>query len=109
MSKQFSVKDKVCMITGAGKGIGREIANLFYNEGASLALITRNMIDLQSLKSELKLDDDRVYLFEGDVSDERAVKKFIAESVERLERIDVLINNAGMRFRKAFLDITTDE
>ena len=53
MNKQFSVKEKVCIITGAGKGIGREVAQLFYSEGAAVALITRNMDDLRSLKREL--------------------------------------------------------
>jgi NAD(P)-dependent dehydrogenase (short-subunit alcohol dehydrogenase family) len=109
MSNQFSIKDTVCVITGAGKGIGREVAKLFYNEGALLALITRNMDDLQNLKSEMMFDENKVFLYGGDVSDEETVKKFIEESVNKFQRIDVLINNAGIRFRKSFLDITTKE
>ncbi|MBI5402015.1 MAG: SDR family oxidoreductase [Ignavibacteriae bacterium] len=109
MSKQFSVKEKVCIITGAGKGIGREAAQLFYSEGAAVALITRNMDDLRSLKKELMFDDSRVLLYSGDVSDEETVKNFVKESMNKFQRIDVLINNAGMRFRKQFLDTTTEE
>ena len=109
MSKQFSVKEKVCIITGAGKGIGREVAQLFYSEGAAVALITRNMDDLRSLKKELMFDDSRVLLYSGDVSDEETVKNFVKESINKFQRIDVLINNAGMRFRKQFLDTTTEE
>jgi NAD(P)-dependent dehydrogenase (short-subunit alcohol dehydrogenase family) len=109
MSKQFSIKDKVCIITGAGKGIGRETSRLFYNEGARLALVTKDKSDLQSMKKELKFNDNRALLYDGDVSDENTVVEFVRETIDKYERIDVLINNAGMRFRKAFLDITTDE
>jgi len=109
MTNNFSIRDKVCIITGAGKGIGREIARLLYSEGAVLALITRDMNDLRSLESELMISNDRVYLFEGDVSDEETVKRFVGESLDRFRRIDVLVNNAGIRFRKAFLDMTTAE
>ena len=109
MSDKFSIKDKVCIITGAGKGIGRESARLFYGEGAKLALITRNESDLNSLKEETGFDDNRVLLYDGDVSDEETVKRFVKESINKFQRIDVLINNAGMRFRKRFLDTTTEE
>ena len=109
MSDKFSIKDKVCIITGAGKGIGRESARLFYGEGAKLALITRNESDLNSLKEETGFDDNRVFLFDGDVSDEETVKRFVSEAADRFQKIDVLINNAGIRFRKTFLDITTEE
>lgn len=109
MTEQCSIKNRICIITGAGKGIGREIARLFYEEGATLALITRDRDDLKTLHEELRCNDDRIFLFAGDVSDEEAVKDFVSQTVERFKRIDVLINNAGMRFRKSFLDISTED
>jgi 2-deoxy-D-gluconate 3-dehydrogenase len=109
MDPQFSIRDKICIITGAGKGIGRETARLFYREGALLALITRDKSDLLSLKDELECDENRVLFYEGDVSDENIVKKFVDETVKKFYKIDVLINNAGMRFRKSFLDTNTEE
>ena len=109
MKEQFSIKNKVCIITGAGKGIGRETARLFYGEETLLALITRDKSDLNSLKKETGFDDNRVLLYEGDVSDEETVKRFVEETINKFGKIDVLINNAGMRFRKIFLDITTEE
>src|SRR4030067_2649762 len=109
MKEQFSIKNKVCIITGAGKGIGRETARLFYSEGAMLSLITRDKSDLQSIKKEIKPDDNRIFLYRGDVSDEKTVKNFVTETIRKFRGVDVLINNAGMRFRKNFLDITTKE
>ena len=109
MNSIFSIKDKVCIITGAGKGIGRETARLLANEGTKVALITRDMADLSSLKGQLNLKDNEVFLQEGDVSDEYTVIRFVAETISRFKRIDILINNVGMRFRKTFLDTTTEE
>lgn len=109
MNKQFSIKNKVCIITGCGKGIGRETARLFANEETKLALITRDISDLSSLKEELNLKDNEVFLQEGDVSDEETVKRFVAETINKFGKIDILINNAGIRFRKKFLEITTEE
>lgn len=109
MLKQFSLENKVCVITGAGKGIGREVANLFYKSGANLALITRDERDLLSLKEELSFDDKRVLTFHGDVSREEDVIKFVDATVKKFKKIDVLINNAGMRFRKNFIETTTEE
>lgn len=102
------LKNSVCIVTGAGKGIGKETAKLFYKEGAHLALITRSENDLVLLKDELK-GLGRVFTFKGDVSEERSVKSFIKQVLKEFRTIDVLINNAGMRFRKSFLSITTEE
>lgn len=109
MADSFSLKGRTCVITGAGKGIGRETARLFYAEGATLSLISRDRNDLLSLKEELRADDDRVLLFAGDASDEATVREFVSETIERFKAVDALINNAGMRFRKPFLEISPSE
>jgi len=103
------LKNRVCIITGAGKGIGREVAQLFYSRGAMLGIITRTGKDLISLKKGCDLDTSRVLLSRGDVSDENTVKQFVAKVVKKFGAIDVLINNAGMRFRKDFLKTSAKE
>ena len=105
----MNIKNKICIVTGAGKGIGRETAKLFYKEKASLALITRTAEDVEVLKNDLNSDDSRVLYFVGDVSKEEDVVKFIDQTIKKFGRIDVLVNNAGMRFRKEFLKIETGE
>ena len=101
------LKDKVCIVTGAGKGFGEEIAKEFYAQGAKLALITRSQEDVDSLIA--RFDDERVLFFCGDVSDENEVSQFISQTIKKFGVIDVLLNNAGMRFRKEFLEIDNDE
>ncbi|MBI5698813.1 SDR family oxidoreductase [Candidatus Saganbacteria bacterium] len=108
MDKEI-LKGKVCIITGAGKGIGRETAKLFYREGAKLALISRDQADLADLKKEASFSDDRVLTMAGDASDEKTVVSYINGVLAKFGRCDVLINNAGMRFRKPFLEIGTEE
>ena len=59
------LKDKVCIVTGAGKGFGEEIAKEFYAQGAKLALITRSQKDVDNLM--VKFDSKRVLSVCGDV------------------------------------------
>jgi len=102
------LKDKVCIVTGSGKGFGRDIARSYYAQGAKLALITRSQADIDNLIAEFG-ESDRYLYFCGDVSDIDTVNQFVSEVVNRFCVIDVLVNNAGMRFRKEFLDISIDE
>ena len=101
------LKNKICIVTGAGKGFGREIAKEFYAQGAKLALITRSQSDINNLNSEF--DSGRVLSVCGDVSDSTVVAQFITQTIDKFGTIDVLVNNAGMRFRKEFLEISEDE
>ena len=101
------LKNKICIVTGAGKGFGREIAKEFYAQGAKLALITRSQPDINDLNSEF--DSGRVLSVCGDVSDSTVVAQFITQTIDKFGTIDVLVNNAGMRFRKEFLEISEDE
>jgi len=103
------LKDKVCVITGAGKGFGKTLAGVFLQHGAKLALITRSQDDVDQLMKELDSDCNNVHAICGDVSKPEEVNDFINSTVDKFGRIDVLVNNAGMRFRKKFLDITADE
>jgi NAD(P)-dependent dehydrogenase (short-subunit alcohol dehydrogenase family) len=103
------LKNKVCIVTGAGKGFGRDVAREFYKQGAKLALITRSQEDVDSLKEEFKDSPDCVLCFYGDVTNEDDVLKFIKSAAKFFGTFDVLVNNAGMRFRKDFLETKSSE
>ncbi len=109
MSDLIGLTGKICVITGAGKGIGYECARSFALQGAKLALISRTESDLVKLGQDLNLPESDIFWMAGDVSDQDTVKKFIDAVVTKYGEIDVLINNAGIRFRKEFLDISYDE
>lgn len=103
------LKNQVIIITGAGKGIGYETAKLFYEYGSKIALISRDENDLANLKQEINAEEERFFAMPGDVSDEAAVREFVGAVHRKFGRIDCLINNAGMRFRKPFLEISYQE
>jgi NAD(P)-dependent dehydrogenase (short-subunit alcohol dehydrogenase family) len=103
------LEDKVCIITGSGKGFGRDIAREFYSQGAKLALITRSQEDIDDLKIEYSDSNDRVMCFCGDVSDKEDIKTFVNSAAKLFGTFDVLVNNAGMRFRKDFLETRPEE
>lgn len=107
---QNLLENKVCLITGAGKGFGRELVTIYLKQGAKLALITRSQNDLDNLKADIPTDKLKDCLFVcGDVSDQAVASDFAMKSYNYFGRIDVLVNNAGMRFRKPFLDITAQD
>jgi NAD(P)-dependent dehydrogenase (short-subunit alcohol dehydrogenase family) len=100
---------QVCIVTGAGKGFGRTMAEVYHKHGAKLALITRSKEDIDSLNEELNIPDDRILTYCGDVTVPDIVNDFVAQVISKFGHIDVLVNNAGIRFRKNFLDTTLDE
>jgi len=105
MNSQFSIEDKVCIVTGAGKGIGREAAKMYRDAGAKLALISRSKDDMADVVAELNMPSTRLFYMVGDVADEAIVGDFVTKAYDHYKEIDVLFNNAGMRFRKDLLDI----
>lgn len=109
MQDIFLLKDKVVIITGAGKGIGYETAKVFARLGCKIAVISRDANDLNRLEQELELAPQYFYSMAGDVSTPEVVQEFTAATHAKFGRIDVLINNAGIRFRKKFIDITHEE
>jgi 3-oxoacyl-[acyl-carrier protein] reductase len=102
------LQDKVCIVTGAGKGFGRDIARNYYAQGAKIALITRSQSDVDSLIAEFN-NIEKVLVVCGDVSKRSVVDLFVQKTEQQFGLIDVLVNNAGMRFRKEFLEISDNE
>jgi NAD(P)-dependent dehydrogenase (short-subunit alcohol dehydrogenase family) len=87
---------KVCVITGAGSGIGRASALLFASEGGSIVVGDIDMDAAQTTVSEIKHDGGQAWAWQVDVTDEPATQAFAAEVVGRDGHIDVLFNNAGI-------------
>lgn len=80
-------------ITGASAGIGAACARAFAREGRELILGARRLDRLQALQSEL---GSKTHVFQLDVTDQPAVQALVAQNAELFERVEVLLNNAGM-------------
>ena len=86
---------KVALITGANQGIGKGIAKAFAAEGAQVAICARNAAKLESTAAELTAAGGKVFAAPLDVTDEAAVKDWVAAAHAKFGRIDILVNNAG--------------
>ena len=90
------LKDRVALITGGARGIGREIALSFAREGADAALFDVNPEQLEQTISELRALGRRAEGFVVDVTDGAQVDSGVAKVLDKLGQIDILINNAGI-------------
>ncbi|MGH7795410.1 MAG: SDR family NAD(P)-dependent oxidoreductase [Candidatus Binatia bacterium] len=93
------LKDKVALITGGGRGIGKAIATAYAREGAKLALCARTGGELDQAVTELRALKAEAEGWTCDVSLEEPVKSLIANVAKKFGRIDVLVNNAGVMTR----------
>ncbi|OBK29598.1 short-chain dehydrogenase [Mycobacterium asiaticum] len=99
-----SVQDKVVVITGAGRGIGAEVARRLHNKGAKLVLTDLGEAELTSISAELG-GDGRVLTTVADVRDLSAMQGVAAQAVEKFGGIDVVVANAGIASYGSVLNI----
>ena len=92
----MQLADQVALITGGARGIGREIALAFAAEGADVALFDVNAEQLAQAAQELRAMGRRAEGMVVDVTDGKQVDEGVAKVLDKLGRIDILINNAGI-------------
>ncbi|MBD3173127.1 SDR family NAD(P)-dependent oxidoreductase [Candidatus Bathyarchaeota archaeon] len=95
MNELNRLKDKVIIITGAGRGIGYTTAQLFSQEGAKLVLNDIDRKRGEIAKEEIKEKGDVIFVH-GDVAEWSTWTSIQVEAIETYGKIDVLFNNAGM-------------
>jgi NAD(P)-dependent dehydrogenase (short-subunit alcohol dehydrogenase family) len=96
---------KVVIVTGAGNGIGREIAQSFAAEGAHVVVADINPAAGARVANELVAARGQALAIATDVADEAQVEQLVATVGERLGQIDVLVNNAGVVAHKLLLEM----
>ena len=100
-------KDKVIIVTGASSGIGLAAARLFASYGSKVVMAARSLDKLEKYRLEMPEPDD-VLCVKTDVTVEEDCKNLIEETIKKFGRIDILINNAGISMRAAFIDLDLD-
>lgn len=101
-------EQSVVFITGASRGIGRAVAERFASEGASLALVSNDVSELEQTCAALSAEGTPAVALAADVSDPEQVDRAVQAAIDRFGRIDVLVNNAGIAWEEPFLDITSE-
>lgn len=97
----MKLTDKVALITGGGRGIGKAIAHTYARQGAKLALCARTGAELEQTVNELRALNAETEGWVCDVSLEEPVKELVAAVQKKFGRVDILVNNAGVMTRPA--------
>ena len=104
-----SLKGKIALVTGAGKGIGRAIVLAQAQEGVHVGIVARTENDLQSLSEEVKALGVNAAMAVADVSDIESVNAAVESIQNELGNIDILVNNAGTATFGKFLELEPAE
>ena len=91
----FSVEDKVTIVTGAGRGIGKALARGFALAGAKVALASRTVSELEVTADEIRADGGEALVVPTDVTHREQVAAMVEGTIKKWGRIDVLLNVAG--------------
>jgi NAD(P)-dependent dehydrogenase (short-subunit alcohol dehydrogenase family) len=102
LPESWDLSDKVAVVTGAARGIGRATAELLRSRGARI--VASDLSDAVH-----QLSDARTMTIVGDVAEEDVAKRTIGLAMERFGRLDILVNNAGRTLNKPLLDTSVDD
>ena len=101
---------KIAIVTGASRGIGRECAKMLAREGIKVIANYNNSENkAKELKEELARENIDIDIFKADVSKKEEVKQMVELVLSKYGKIDLLINNAGISQSKLFTDITDED
>jgi NAD(P)-dependent dehydrogenase (short-subunit alcohol dehydrogenase family) len=103
------LKDKVALITGASKGLGKAMALALGGAGARLVLASRNLDQLNAVAKEARALGTDAEALQADVTDEGQVSGLEKAVTAKFGKIQILINNAGINIRKPVTDFTLAE
>jgi 2-deoxy-D-gluconate 3-dehydrogenase len=106
--KMFDLTEKVAIVTGAGRGIGKTIALGLAEAGADIGLIARTTSELEAIAGQIKALGRRAVPISYDLTMTEGIQPLVEELTGQLEGIDILVNNAGINIPQDSLDVTID-
>ena len=105
----MQLTNKVAIVTGAGRGIGRAIAIAYAAEGANVVIAARSEDQLNEVADEISANGGNVLVVPTDLRNRTEVENLVQKTMESFQQIDILVNNAGINPRGLFLDTTDEE
>jgi len=101
---------KVAIVTGADSGIGRGIAIQFAKEGATVVVNYAHAKDkAEEVRQIIEQNKGQALVIQADVSQYQQAMGLIQQTVEHFNRLDIMVNNAGMEIHSAFVDVTEEQ
>ena len=108
MADIFSMKNRVVLLTGASRGLGRDMALTLGAAGATVLCAGRTVKELEATARAITRKGGKAHVVALDITDEAAVREQVASIIAKHRRIDVLVNNAGIIFRDMIVDTATE-
>jgi NAD(P)-dependent dehydrogenase (short-subunit alcohol dehydrogenase family) len=105
----FSLTDRVAVVTGGSRGLGRGIVLALAAAGAHVAPVSRTAADLEAVADEIRALGRRALPAAADVTDEASVQAMLSRVVDEFGRIDILVNSAGIVSLKPTIEFPIDE
>src|SRR5947208_12871803 len=106
----FEITGKVCLVTGASRGIGAAVARGMGANGANVADHYRSgRTEAELVAADVEQSGGTALLIQGDIAEPGTVERLVAETVSRFGRMDILINNAGDQISRVNIADITDE
>jgi NAD(P)-dependent dehydrogenase (short-subunit alcohol dehydrogenase family) len=102
-------KDKVVLVTGGSRGLGRFVAEAFGAAGASVVIAARDPAGLEQAAAEMRSFGGDFLGLPADITQQEDVDRLFEQTVTRFGRLDVLVNNAGRTMRGKVLDTTPEQ
>lgn len=90
------LQDSRAVVTGGGRGIGAAVARALVEAGASVVVASRTESDIEQLASKLRAEGHQAWSVVCDVSDPQSIRELASSATDRLERVDILVNAAGI-------------
>ena len=104
------LKDRVAIVTGGSRGIGKAIALAFAREGAQIAIVGRNLARAEEVANQIESNSGRAIALHADVSIEADVARMVEQVLSHFGKIDILVNNAGVNLPyRRVVDLTVEE
>lgn len=103
------LKDKVAIVTGGGRGIGRAIAMDLAKEGCNIVIAARTLAEIQKTAKDVKKYGVETLAIRTDLEKYSDIRNLVKKTLERFDRIDFLINNAGVLVSKSLLETKEEE
>jgi len=105
----FDLRDRVAIVTGSGRGLGRAMAAGLADAGASVVVCARHTEEVEEAADAINADGGSAFPTHVDTSDRDSCRRLIETTVEALGRVDNLVNNAGIDIIEPAEDVSEDD
>ncbi len=102
------LNNKIALVTGGGRGLGRAIALAFADAGADVAVASRTREQLDNVAEAIRAKNRRAFAVEADVSDSASVARMVEATLKEFGRIDILVNSAGAGWASPIVETSDD-